>query len=289
MCSENHSLRTNEHAVPVNDIQSRSNTELLEEINKILDQGLDMDTEKLEQYLSILQDRAPVMADYNPKKAWAKLQADNPILFEEGQAASNTQSQRTSKDTPRRKTGIRKFLRVLEIAALLSLVLVVSANAVGFNPIKALLEWANEIVQVCNNPSGNMSLPPDDRSEYHTLEEALEADGLGENALPKWVPKDYSLCVVSTKTTDGVSKYSARYESDRGELAIIVAAYHSSLWAGTEEREDSSTVYMHDGIEFYLVTNYEQCKAGWQIDGASYTIRGQVTEGEMKQMIDSIE
>lgn len=288
MCSDKTTLRTSEPAVSADGMQNKSNTELLAEIDRILEQGEDMDTERLEQCLSILDGRAPVMTDYTPEKAWERLQADHPLLFEKEETATAGRPKRAKKDTVPRKYRGRKFLRVLEIAAMLSLVLVVTANAVRVNPIKAFLEWADEIVQVYSDPSGVMELPEDDPSEFHTLEEALEADGLSADGLPRWVPKDYSLFLVSSNCTDDSAKYSAFYKSSRGELLIGVVNYYNPRWSGVEEREDNSFIYKRDGTDFFLVSNYEQCKAGWQVNGYSYTIRGQITDDEIQRMIDSI-
>lgn len=288
MSSENHTIRTNANAAPVNELQNKSNTELLEEIEQMLAQGLDMDTDKLEQYLATLQERAPVMTDYDPDQAWEQLQSSHPLLFEEEQSAGNTKPQHSKKDTSARKLHWNKFLRALEVAALLSLFFMITANAAGFNPIRAILNWADEIIQVYQNPSGIMELPADDPSEFHTLEAALIADGIDTEFLPRWVPKDYSLRLINTRYTDDSTKYSAFYQSDRGDLMIRVADYYNPSWADIEERENGGTEYVLNGIEFYLVSNYEQCKAGWQIGRYSYVIRGQVTEEEIKVMIDSI-
>lgn len=287
MRSENHTVRTTGHTAPVDDTKGKSNTQLLKEIDKLIDQGDDMDCEKLERYLSALQQRTPVMTDYDPHQAWEQLQAGHPLLFEEEQSASDTQTA-TATTAPRRFRG-HKLLRTLEIAALLSLVLVVSANAMGFHPVQAILEWFDEVVQVYSDPSGLMELPEDDPSEFHTLEATLEADGLGSSGLPTWVPKDYSLRLLDTKSTFDSTKYSAIYQSNRGELLIRVIAYHDSLWTSGEERELGGKTYIHNNIEFYLVSNYDQCKAGWQLGRCSYIIRGQISEDELKKIIDSIE
>ena len=39
---------------------------------------------------------------------------------------------------------------------------------------------------------------------------------------------------------------------------------------------------------YYLVSNQGLSKAGWEYDDVSYVISGQITEQELKNMIDSI-
>lgn len=38
----------------------------------------------------------------------------------------------------------------------------------GFQPVQAVLRWAEGIIQIYTNPSGIMELPDDDPSEYHS-------------------------------------------------------------------------------------------------------------------------
>ena len=64
-------------------VENCSNTELLEEIDRIMEQGENMDVERVEYLLAALQKRAPVMEDYDPVKQWEKVQEDHPLFFTE--------------------------------------------------------------------------------------------------------------------------------------------------------------------------------------------------------------
>ena len=61
----------------------KSNTELLQEIEDTLRSGTveDMDTDKIEYYLSILQERAPIEEDYDPEQQWSELREAHPLIF----------------------------------------------------------------------------------------------------------------------------------------------------------------------------------------------------------------
>lgn len=65
------------------DVEQWSSQELLQEIEQILatSSSADMDTDKLEAYLDILQERTPVMEDYDAKAEWEKTKAQHPLLF----------------------------------------------------------------------------------------------------------------------------------------------------------------------------------------------------------------
>lgn len=262
-----------------------SNTELLNEIEKLMDPppGEDIDTEKVEYYLALLQERAPVMEDYDPAAQWDKLMEEHPLLAEETVAPEKPSSRRRS----RRCSGFR-ILRVAEVAAAVVLCLVVTANAFGVNPIQAFLNWAEGVIQAYSDPSGIMELPADDPSEYHSLEEALTANGIDASDCPTWVPRDYSLCGVWVRATDGIIKCTASYESTRGEIIMRVTQHSMGSTASTEEREDDGYEYTNDNGTYYIVSNYELSKVGWQIGSTSYVISGQVSEEEIIKIINSI-
>ena len=75
--------------------------------------------------------------------------------------------------------------------------------------------------------------------------------------------------------------------SDRGELLIRATMFPNS-WNGRTERNNNGEKYEKDGVTYYLVTNQGLTKAGWEYGNVSYVISGQITEQELKNMIDSI-
>lgn len=78
------------------------NLELLDEINRMLEAETEdtLDTEKLERYLALLQDRAPVMEDYDPRQTLTELKKNIPHFL-------------ASAGTPQEVDGIRLALRGL--------------------------------------------------------------------------------------------------------------------------------------------------------------------------------
>ena len=256
----------------------KSNTELLQEIEDTLRSGTveDMDTDKIEYYLSILQERAPIEEDYDPEQQWSELREAHPLIF-------------SVEDTPSEKK--RKYhrlspLRTLRLAlAVLTMVVcfMVTANALGFNPVQSAISWAEGVIQTCFNPSGIMELPEDTQSEYRSLKEALTANGMDADKLPGWIPKDYSLNDVT-----GMTKCTAVFESDRGELVMRVNEFNTNDSVILGERDEDGDVYYSNGVEYQIVSNSVWNKAGWQDNTCSYTISGQVSEEEIKEIINSI-
>lgn len=84
----------------------------------------------------------------------------HPLLFEV------EPSKCSKKADVRRRFGP---FRIAEIAIAVALRLMITANAFGYNPIKQILDWADGIIRIYSNPSGEMTLPPEDPSEHHSL------------------------------------------------------------------------------------------------------------------------
>lgn len=265
-------------------VENRSNTELLEEIDRIMEQGENMDVERVEYLLAALQERAPVMEDYDPVKQWEQVQEDHPLFFTE-----DVLDTMPTKKKVLRGNFFKKASRICQIAATLLLVIVITANAAGVNPVQAVIRWADGVVQMYGNPSGVMELPTaTEEVPYKSLEEALVAAEINPDTVPNWIPKDYSLKDIQIRENDKMVKYSAIYGSERGDLVIRVVLYADTKWVSISEREEGGYLYQHNGIDRYVISNYDIAKAGWALDNIVYSISGQITEFELLKMIDSI-
>ena len=263
----------------------KSNTELLQEIEEALRSGTaeDLNTDKIEQYLSILQERAPVMEDYDPEQQWNELQEAHPLIF----AVEETPHE--EKRRHRRRSPLHT-LRLALAGLTMVVCFMVTANALGFNPVQSVITWAEGVIQTCFNPSGIMDLPEDTQSEYHSLKEALTANSMNADRLPTWVPKDYSLVDVTARQIDGMTKCTAVFESNRGELIMRVVAYSTKDIAVKKEREVSTgeEIFKYNGMEYYLISNDVWNKAEWHDGLMSFTLSGQISDEEIKEIIQSI-
>ncbi len=137
--------------------------------------------------------------------------------------------------------------------------------------------------------TGIMELPDDDPSEYHSLYEALAANGISTEGLPTWVPRDYAVSAIAVKLSDGVLKCSAIYDSTRGGLVIRVIEHTMALSTEAKELDSVGSVYTHNQTEYYILMDDGVTKAGWQDGMLSYVISGQISEAEIKEMINSIQ
>lgn len=266
----------------IKDLKTKTNTELLQAIDEMLAQPVEeIDRDFVDACLDILQGRAPVAENYDPQTALDRLHEEHPAVFE-------IEEEPPVKAEPQQRRQNRLRLRYVGVLAATMLCLVVTANAWGYNPIQTFLKWVNDTIQIYSNPSGMMELPADDPSEYHSLEEALEACGATSADRITWVPKDYSISYIQVTLRDDMTQVSAIYEADRGELAIRILKVENTDWNGIAESDLDGTEYEHSGTTYYVTSNYEATKAGWKDGQYSYEISGQVSEDEMKKILDSI-
>lgn len=269
----------------IKSLESKTNTELLKAIDDMMAlpaEEIDMDF--VNACLDLLQDRAPITETYDPQKTLDRLHEEHPALFE----IEETPVKATDAETSKPKKGRGTVFRYAGAFAAAVLCLVVTANAFGYNPIQALFRWVNDTIQIYSNPSGLLELPPDDPSEYHSLDEALEANGLESADRITWIPKDYAITRVRIGKFQGTMQASAIYEADRGELVVRILTLDDEDWRTRAEGSVEGEKYEHNDTVYYISSNFEMTKAGWEDEKYSYVVSGQISEEEVKKMIDSI-
>lgn len=254
-----------------------SNSDLLNEIDRMLEAEMEdaLDTEKLEQYLALLQDRVPVMEDYDPRQTLAELKKDYPALF----------TARRNAAAGRRKPA--HFARVAEIVVAAVLILTVSAKAFGHDPFEIVYRWSKDVIQIYRGPSGTTELPDPTGGGYRSLKEALATNGEDTSVCPAWVPEDYTLVNVLVIDSELSKGYSAVYDSVRGELLVNIMQNGGNSVEYVEKDAGGKT-YSKNGMTYYLITNNNDSSAGWQTAKYSCLINGKLSEDELKQIIDSI-
>lgn len=269
----------------IKSLESKTNTELLKAIDDMMAlpaEEIDMDF--VNACLDLLQDRAPITETYDPQKTLDRLHEEHPALFE----IEETPVKATDAETSKPRKGRGTVFRYAGAFAAAVLCLVVTANAFGYNPIQALFRWVNDTIQIYSNPSGLLELPPDDPSEYHSLDEALEANGLESADRITWIPKDYAFSYSYVSEFNNALQVSAIYESERGELVVRILAIDKADWSTRAEGDFEGTEYKRNDTAYYISSNFEITKAGWEDEKYSYVVSGQISEEEVKKMIDSI-
>lgn len=270
----------------IKSLESKTNTELLKAIDDMMAlPAEEIDTDFVNACLDLLQDRAPITETYDPQKTLDRLHEEHPALFEIEEPPVKTAPKAAKKPKHGWDAMVFRYTGAFVAAALC---LVVTANAFGYNPIQALFRWVGDTIQLYSNPSGLMELPLDDPSEYHSLDEALEANGLESADRITWIPKDYSLSYIQVSPHNKMLQVSAIYEAERGELVVRILTVDKADWSTKAESAFEGIEYRHNDTVYYISSNFDITKAGWEDDKYSYEISGQASDKEIIKMIDSI-
>lgn len=276
-------VRTNQSTVDMKFLKSKSNTELWKTVEEMMDKPLEeIDGDFVDACLNILQDRAPVAEDYDSQSMLERLHEEHPAIFE---LEEDTPAEIAS---PKRRRAMKLF-RYAEVFAAAMLCLVITANAFGRKPIQDFIRWVGDTIQIYTNPSGLMELPPDDPSQYHSLEEALEACGASSADRITWIPEDYSILYAEVILEGAIKEVMVVYEAERGELVLDILYIGDNDWRGVVESDPfDRNVYEHNGMSYYVTTNYDRAVAGWMDEEYMYDISGNVTKDEIRKIVESV-
>lgn len=263
------------------DISSKSNQELLAELDAILENCSveDMDMDKVLESLDALQERAPVMEGRDAKTAWRETAEKYPLVdqIEKGRRK------------PAKPSRGKWFLQAASAAACILLLVTVTASAMGYDPARSIMRIGEGIVQVFGNPSGVLELP-EGSAEYTSLREALDRNNAGDAQCPTWIPEDYTLSEVTAISSDIGAVFSAEFRAQRGELLINIQYHISRNWViSIEKEEDIDAVSLTiDGATYTVIQNAGYLKAFWDEGQYTYSIRGNITEAELKSILKSV-
>lgn len=184
-----------------------------------------------------------------------------------------------------RSRKINRTSRFVSIWVAVVALLIVAATAFGVNPFEYLFRFS-ETISYRITPSGDMVLPPDQDSRYQSLQEALICNNV-DVKLPKWIPSDFSLSSVNVFAADGALIFVAVYTAEDKRFQIDITPY-SNERVVTFEKEQGGEGYETHGQSYTLVSNIDNFTAYW-LDGYYYILlSGQLTEDEVRHMIDSI-
>ena len=193
--------------------------------------------------------------------------------------------------------------RRLRPAVVLTAVLLILLLLAGVCLAAGILPWK----LVINKGQQTFELIAQRDSEYGLGKTSIAQTGLSDafdeqlsryeirTALPHWVPEGFVAKVVSVPDSEEESVYVACHFY-RGDQHLQVRV--RNLFCGMDDLEENTMVYEmsgedvrtyeSNGIEYYIYDNRAAKNAIWRDGSFSCYIAGDVTEDELKQMIDSI-
>lgn len=128
-----------------------------------------------------------------------------------------------------------------------------------------------------------------EKLHYGSIEEALEEFQL-HAAAPQWLPERFNeLEVIGTVMPDHKAVDAWEETDQKDFLGISYCKIEEDAPPTFIEKDDNPPVlYESGGVRHYLLTDHDWRNAVWMQGDIECIIRGNITEEEMKQIIDSI-
>ena len=192
---------------------------------------------------------------------------------------------------PYRKHGI--FKTVLIAAAIGTLILGTTAQAMNWNIFERIAQWTSElfglrtevieVAEITANP-----LAPGEERHYDTVQEMLDEFGITVPLFPTWVPERFGEPNVSAVNV----KYGLRLyvEYNAGNDFLMIRAYEADPTNPRETELDiaGATVSRINGQNVYCMADVNAKKAVWQNGCFECQAYGTVSREELKQIVSSI-
>lgn len=274
--------------------QSYSKEQLQDELTNLMFQATeeDLDAERLDALLDALNevDQLPEADSFDTKKSLERFHEKYDPVF----SALETKSAAASDSSPAKKHSRRALIKILPIAAILVLLFgSVTAQAFGLDIFGAIARWPSEIFHLSSSstPYATIRTNPLDEGEeayYDTLEEAVEAFGITEAIVPKWIPERFDLVKVTAINKSGGIFICADYESDNGYLQIRCREKNGSNFSSLEQEGNDVEAHFRGEIKHYLLSDMDRQKAFWHNGDLECRIAGNVSRQELKDIVDSI-
>lgn len=181
--------------------------------------------------------------------------------------------------------------RVMGIAA--SVVIIIgctflTADAFGYNIWQIIAQWTTETFGFASG-EGDLEIDSEDgtTSQYRSLQEALDAYDIKEKIVPTWIPKGYALVSIEVIQSSEISHFSALYQNIDGYI-IIKINHSDGDYRSFEKDESDMEIFKVQGIEHYIMSNFEDQRAVWINGKNECSITTSVSRSEIKRMIQSI-
>ena len=278
-------------------LENLSAGEILEELDARMEEMTDQscDPELIRLYLDVLEEKEPLGLELDPE---ASLQR-----FLEERAGEESRS--TPPEEPAaqaavsRPAGLRRFRhfpRTLIAAAVVAVLFGLGSMAGSsrlWESVVHLTQGTLQIVPPGASQSGQTSAqPPLEELEFTSLQEALDAYGITEPLVPKWLPEGFESRDVIISVDPDFIRIIAVYQYGEKEIKVTVRRYNSedALERFSLEKQEGQqdTKYTKDGVVHSIAQNNAACTASWTNGLNMASIMGDVTEEELEQMIDSI-
>lgn len=200
--------------------------------------------------------------------------------------------------SPRSKHILKRVVSIAAVTALLLGITTATAHALGYDLWEVVAQWTKDAfmfvstskVNDVENANANSAL---NEKEYADLQAALDAYGITEQLVPKWLPDGFEVENVYVDEYSGPMAVIFQSNYKCGERTIIIQL---NLYRDTNDI--SYTDWEKDNIDirtleienctFYMTKNAERECAIWLNGPFECSIIGDISSEELTKVIKSI-
>ena len=202
----------------------------------------------------------------------------------------------------KKRLFMKNFRKIAASFVILLLITGVVASANGYNILKTIGKWGNEIFYFNvkgdvrgrengkDNNSANLNGLVDSKI-YYNIDDAIK-DIAPKPILPSYIPVGYTLEYIERTDLDKKVLLSVVYLNQNKELLINLSInkgdeninYNSLIEKDSSEVE----IYKKNNIEHYIMKNYDNIQGTWVYNNTVYLIIGEISMEETKTLIDSV-
>lgn len=251
----------------------------------------DFDPELIDAYLAALDKMDPIASDFDAEASLADFHDKHALLLRQTAPAP-----KSSDTLPRvgQHRHHQRTARLIAAVVAVTLVCMIAAQALGYDVFGIIAHWTEETFHFTPSEQTEpeqVDVDSFDTTAYQSLQEALDAYGITTAVAPNWYPADFEMSGIKITSASYEVKFRAIYEAGEKFIAVTVRQYGSAGDASSEafEKSDSTVLkYESGGVTHYLMSNNGQLKAAWTDQNMVCSISGDLSEDELKKMIDSI-
>ena len=191
-----------------------------------------------------------------------------------------------------KRSSIGQWMKgLIAVAAVFAFVIggSLTANAMGFDLWEVIAKWTQETFHFGYAGVENTDAPEkDDATSFAGLQALLDLHDVEVSLVPARIPDGYIEVDISVEETPLQRRFVAKYQSGDDTIRFRIVDYLDGAPTQVEQSETLLEIYTHNGIDYYIFSNYDQLRASWINENFECYITGPLTISEIKEMINSI-
>lgn len=290
---------------------SRLSTETLKQILRVDFELEDSDTPKNDEFITCVMEviaqreiETAECSKFDVDAGWRDFQQNYQPgekgaasvcgeMVPDGQTKNNGQERQADLRPRRPRRAIQRVLRIAVIAAIVAGLCMVAASALEVNIFKMVAEWTQDIFQFrseTGTPQNEAYESGAFLEDDQTLKDLLTEESITQLVYPKWIPDGYVFLESSAAFDVEEPMFMSVYENENVEspITVLVVAHKEPQGMVAEKDVGDVITYCKNDIEHYIMTNSGILVSSWFTENLECSITGNISELEMKAMIDSI-